>query len=94
MTSVQRAPVSVRVELAPKLWQTFGSSWVRFRPPETVPASFLLRQIPMTGFILAVIVALLLTIGVLFAGVAALPALLILLVLVGGVYLFTHTRRA
>lgn len=48
----------------------------------------------MTGFLLAVVLALVLLAAFVLAGVAALPAILVLVVLVGGVYLFTHTRRA
>ena len=48
----------------------------------------------MTGFVLALFFALVLLAAFLLAGVAALPAILVLVVLVGGVYLFTHTRRA
>lgn len=48
----------------------------------------------MTGFLLAVVLALVLLAAFVLAGVAALPAILVLAVLVGGVYLFTHTRQA
>lgn len=48
----------------------------------------------MTRFMLAVLVGLVLTASLLLAGVAALPVILVLAALVGGVYLFTHTRRA
>lgn len=48
----------------------------------------------MTRFLLAALVAFLLFAASLLAGAAAFPAFLILAVLVGGVYLFTHTRRA
>lgn len=46
----------------------------------------------MTKFVFAVLAALVIAAAFLLSGVAALPAVAILVVLIGGVYLFSHTR--
>ena len=45
----------------------------------------------MTGFVLAAFLALVLVLSLAFAGVAALPVVLVLVVLVGAFYLFRNT---